>query len=321
MNRNVGSIASLTIVAAMPYAFDDRLPKMDARAAQRIDPDLHPGRADRVHVDDVREVADICANVVVAVDAGRFACAIVRDSPHAIELLLEKRVGGALDPRCYVGIGRSAIRRVVLEAAVLGRIMRRGDDDPVGKTALAILVVGQDRVRNDGRRRVSAALVDHRVNLIGGKYLERACEGGLGQRVRVDADEQRSGDAASAPVMTDCLADRQDMRLIEGVVEGGSTMTRCAERNALRRHLRVRFAGEIRRHQPRHIDQHRWLDCFACARASLASHLFLPSKASLTSQIHVRLGTAPDPPGSAEDEPERDGRRRRPRAGSESDLR
>ena len=31
-------------------------------------------------------------------------------------------------------------------------------------------------------QRLAAALVDHRVNLIGGKYLERACEGGLGKR-------------------------------------------------------------------------------------------------------------------------------------------
>jgi hypothetical protein len=37
-------------------------------------------------------------------------------------------------------------------------------------------------------QRLAAALVDHRVNLIGGKYLERACEGGLGKRMRVDAD-------------------------------------------------------------------------------------------------------------------------------------
>jgi hypothetical protein len=81
--------------------------------------------------------------------------------------------------------------------------------------------------------------------------------------------------------MTNRLADRQDMCLIEGVVEGGSTMTRRAERNALRRDCRVRFAGEIRCHQSRHVDQHRWLDCFACERAYLASHLFLPSKASL----------------------------------------
>ena len=247
-------------------ALDDRLPEMDAGAAQRIDPDLHPGGADRLHVDDVGEVGDIGADVVVAMDAGRFARAVVRDSSHAIEIVFEKRVCGALDPGCYVGIGRSAIRRVVLEAAVLGRIMRRGDDDPVGETALAVLVVGQDRVRNDGRRRVAVALVDHHIDVVGGKYLERACQGGFGQRVRVDADEQRAGDAASAPVMTDRLADRQDMRLIEGVVEGGAAMTRRAERHALRRDRRVRFAGEIRCHQPRHIDQHRWLDRLAGER-------------------------------------------------------
>ena len=57
--------------------FDDRLPKMDARAAQRIDPNLHTRRADRLHIDDVREVNDIRANVIVAVDIGRVACAAV----------------------------------------------------------------------------------------------------------------------------------------------------------------------------------------------------------------------------------------------------
>ena len=172
--------------------------------------------------------------------------------------------------------------------------MRRGDDDPVGETALAILVIGQDRVRNDGRRRVSAALVDHRVDPVGGKYLERACQGGLGQRVRVDADEQRAGDAASAAVMTDRLADRQDMRLVEGVVEGGAAMTRRAERNALRRDRRVRLAGEIRRHQPRHIDQHRWLDR-VCRRAGLPCQASLSLQRRASTETHVRLGTAPDP--------------------------
>jgi hypothetical protein len=126
--------------------------------------------------------------------------------------------------------------------------MRGGDDDPVGETALAILVIGQDRVRNDGRRRVSIALIDHRIDVIGGKYLERACQGGFGQRVCVASDEQRAGDLAPAPVTTDRLADRQDMCLIEGVVEGGSTMARRAERNAMRRDRRVRLAGEIRCH-------------------------------------------------------------------------
>jgi hypothetical protein len=88
--------------------------------------------------------------------------------------------------------------------------MRRGDDNPVGETALAIRVIGQDRVRNDGRRCVSIALVDHRIDVIGGKYLERACQGGFGQRVCVDSDEKRAGDAASTSVTTDRLADRQE---------------------------------------------------------------------------------------------------------------
>ena len=57
-----------------------------------------------------------------------------------------------------VGIGRSAIRRIVFEAAILGRIVRRGDDDAVGETALAALVIGQDRVRDDRRRRIAAVL-------------------------------------------------------------------------------------------------------------------------------------------------------------------
>jgi hypothetical protein len=113
---------------------------MDARAAQRIDADPHPGRADRVHVNDVREVADICTNVIVAVDTGRFARAIVRDSPNTIELFLEERVRAALDPRCYVSIGWSTIWRVVLEAAVLGGLCEGVMTIPSAKPLLRLLL-------------------------------------------------------------------------------------------------------------------------------------------------------------------------------------
>ena len=36
---------------------------------------------------------------------------------------------------------------------------------------------------------------DHRLDAVGGQHLERAVEGGLRQRVRVDAEEQRAVDA------------------------------------------------------------------------------------------------------------------------------
>jgi hypothetical protein len=42
--------------------------------------------------------------------------------------------------------------------------------------------------------------------------------------VRVDTDEQRPVDAVSPLVMTYRLADRQDMCLVEGAIEGGSAM-------------------------------------------------------------------------------------------------
>ena len=51
-------------------AFDDRLPITHGGAAQRIDPDGYTRCADRLHVDDIREVGDIGSDVIVAVHAG-----------------------------------------------------------------------------------------------------------------------------------------------------------------------------------------------------------------------------------------------------------
>ena len=90
-------------------------------------------------------------------------------------------------------------------------------------------------MRNDRRWRVAVVLVDHHIDAVGGENLNRACQSGFGQSVCVDADIQRTGDAGPASVTADRLADRQDVRFIEGVIERGPAMTRRAERNALRR--------------------------------------------------------------------------------------
>ena len=45
-------------------------------------------------------------------------------------------IGPILHPRGHVSVGRSAVGRVVFEAAVLRRIVRRRDDDPVGQVLL-----------------------------------------------------------------------------------------------------------------------------------------------------------------------------------------
>ena len=75
-------------------------------------------------------------------------------------------------------------------------------------------------MRDDRRWRISIAVIDHHIDVIGRKDLKRACQGGLGKRVRVDTNEERSVDTVSTSVMADRLTDRQDVRLIERVVEG-----------------------------------------------------------------------------------------------------
>src|ERR1700722_7503135 len=69
------------------------------------------------------------------------------------------------------------------------------------------------------------------------------------------------------------LADRQDVRLVERVVEGGAAMPRGAERNPLRRDRGIGLAFEIGGHQPGYVRQHGWGGDLAGQRIDFSSHL------------------------------------------------
>ena len=85
---------------------------------------------------------------------GAFKRLLVGDALHAGEPLQQEIVGGVLDPLRHVRVRRTAVRRVVFETAVGGRIVRRRDDDAVGEARRAPAVVIEDGVRNGRRRRV-----------------------------------------------------------------------------------------------------------------------------------------------------------------------
>ena len=101
-------------------------------------------------------------------------------------------VGTILDPLRHVGIGRTAIGRVVLEAAVLGRVVRGRDDDAVGEMLRAAAVVNEDRARDDRRRRHAVVALDDRLDVVGRQHLERGALGRPGQRVGVLAQVERT---------------------------------------------------------------------------------------------------------------------------------
>ena len=77
----------------------------------------------------------------------------------------------------HVGIGGAAVGRVVLEAAVLGRIVRRRDDDAVGEVLLAAAVVDEDGSRDDRRRRDAVVALDDGLHAVGRQDLQRRALG------------------------------------------------------------------------------------------------------------------------------------------------
>ncbi len=79
------------------------------------------------------------------------------------------------------------MRRVVFEAAVVRGVVGGRNHDTVGQTALAISIVGQDGVRDDGRRRVSVIASDPDFDPIGSQNLQCRHLGGGGQGMGITA--------------------------------------------------------------------------------------------------------------------------------------
>ena len=193
----------------------------------------------------------------------RLAGALIRHPRNALHVGFHVGVGGLFDLGRHIRVGRATMRRVVFVPAIFRRIMRRRDDNAIGKSARSALVVAQDRMRDDGRRRVAAALVDHDVDAVGGKHFHRARQRRLGERMGIDADEQRAGEPGFAAVIADRLRRRQDMIFVEGVFQRRPAMARGSEGNALGGIRGIRFRREIGRYQLRHVDKGGGIDRFA----------------------------------------------------------
>ena len=168
-------------VEAVPVG--DLAPVADRRAAERVGADPDPGLLDLRQVDDVRQVVDVGAEEVVR---RRRRPGPARTAPAArpSSAGLDVGVRGVGDPLRGVGVGRPAVGRVVLEAAVGGRVVRRGHDDAVGQPAGRVLaaVGAQDRVRHRRGRRVAVAVVDEHGHVVGGEHLQRGGPGRLRER-------------------------------------------------------------------------------------------------------------------------------------------
>ena len=246
------------------------LPHRQRRAAQRIDPDLHPGAADGGQIDDFGQRRHIRRDEIPFLGVGQRLSK--RHGLHARQSGLQQLVGAALHGSGHVGIGGTTAGWVVFEAAVVGRVVRGRDDDAVGEVACAATVVGEDGVRDRRRRRVFIVRRHHHVDAIARQHFERARACRLRRCMGIDAEEQRSVDAICRAPIAHRLRHGEDMRLVERRTEGGPTVARGAEGDALGRIGRIGLSSEIGGDQPRHIDEGSGIDRFA-GGGILGSHM------------------------------------------------
>src|SRR5439155_21147608 len=99
-------------------ALRDHPPVVDPGASHGIDAECEARVAQRVHVHDGGEVADVRLHEVVPPGGGGAARMVERHALHPTELVREQRVGAVLNPAGDLGIGGTAAGRIVLETAV-----------------------------------------------------------------------------------------------------------------------------------------------------------------------------------------------------------
>src|SRR5580692_6433216 len=85
---------------------------------------------------------------------------------HAFVVSSKKLIGPVLYPARYVSVRGTAVRRVVLEAPILGRVVRWRDHDAVRQVLLAGAVIDEDRARNNGGWRDAVFPLNYSLHVV-----------------------------------------------------------------------------------------------------------------------------------------------------------
>src|SRR5262245_26636049 len=214
-------------------AIADGIPVSHARTTQRIHADAHLALADCLQVDHRGKIAHIGIEILIGMYVGGASSAFKRYSQYSAQVVGDEGVGVPFYPFGDVSLRRSAMGRIVFEAAESRRVMRRCDDDAVCEAALATAIVGENRVRDDRGGSVTLVSVDHHVDSVGYQYLQSAGKSGLRKRVRTEADVERPVNALLLAIEANRLRDCENVRLVERVIKRGTAMPGSSKHDPL----------------------------------------------------------------------------------------
>ena len=172
MKRKAGSTVSFTTSDAILYR--STMGPSSGRLRRRADRRRSSRRRrGRVHIDHGVRGRSRRSGVIVQMRGRRRRARAYGDSRDAVPAHRRAAHLRALDPRRHIAVGRAAVRRVVLEPAVLGRIVRRRDDDPIRLPGRAAAVVREDRMRDRPASACSpSSVVDEDLDVVGRQHFE-----------------------------------------------------------------------------------------------------------------------------------------------------
>src|SRR5437879_318782 len=131
----------------------------------------------------------------------------------------------------YISVGRPAVGRVVLEAAVLRRVVRWCDDDAIGQSLLAAAVMHNNGARNNRRRGHAIVALDDGLDEVGREHLKSGSLRRAGESVSILAQMEWAVGALHAAEVADRLGDRQNMGFRERATQRRASVAARAEGN------------------------------------------------------------------------------------------
>ena len=256
----------------------DERPVVHRGAAERVDAQTHAGVSNDIEVDDVLQVVHIVLAVVETLDELGLDGLFER---HALDVaeVAEQFVRAVGDRIGHVSRSRAAGDRVVLEAAVGGRIVRRRHHDAVRQTrafealgAVSGTVVRENGLGDHRRGREVVARIDAYSHAVRHEHLDRGLPCRQAQGMGVTTDVERAVHAGCLAVFGDGLGDCDDVRLVERRLERRSAVSGGAEDHALLGNGRIRNHVVVCADHFVNIDQIRW----GCGKSRvLCNHTFL----------------------------------------------
>ena len=239
------------------------LPVFDTGTAQRINAQRQARFLNRRHINDIGQPFHERLHQILLFHMTGCHRFVEGDTLHAFQAIGHQCVGPVFHHFGDVSISRATIWRIVLDTTIFRRVMGRCNHDTVCQRA-TFFIVNQDGIGNGRRRSEAIVFLHNDINAVRCQHFQYGNERRLGQGVSIFTHIARASDAVFRTFFSNCLSDRQNVRLVKAVARCTATVTGSTEFHRVLRIPCFWFQYIILRRQLGDVNQITLLCRLAC---------------------------------------------------------